>query len=349
MLKNKSLEEFGYNFLGPVLASYIIEVSSKLSLLSNDKSIKVFHLAREGYAFEKAFDLVNSDAYPSSYLNVSRTFLFRILSDIESSWQYSVKHSFEGSLADFLHARFAFSKEQISKLLDQGQAIETIVLPDDYERVCQFLKTKQSEISELVAPVRAVYLEYLNSIGFVNSEVTPVLLDVGYSGTIQKLLTLLVSKDTFGIYMITTTSGDEKVGDNIANIDHVFKTSVKMGGGYLMLDRSMFLEALLTAPNGQFIDILKDLNTEDFHFCYGKRTYTQEHFSDLEIVQKGALACLKNCIKSGTVYSTDEVEEIFSAYVTQRNLLPRASWPLFVLDDAISGQGNLNPLTFFGL
>lgn len=349
MLKNKSLEEFGYNFLGPVLSSYIIEVSRKIAFLSKDKNIKVFHLAREGYAFEKAFDLINRDIYPSSYLNVSRTFLFRILSDVDSSWQYSVKHSFEGSIADFLHARFAFSKEQISNFLTDQEAKENIILPDDYERVCQFLKSNQPKISRLVAPVRAVYLEYLNSIGFTDSEAIPIVLDVGYSATIQKLLTLLVSEDTFGIYMITTTSGEEKVGDSIANIDHVYKTGVRMGGGYLMLDRSMFLEALLTAPNGQFIDILKDLNTEGFHFCYGKRTHTQENFSDLAIVQQGALACLRQCIESETVYSTDEVEEIFSAYVTQRNLLPRASWPLFVLDDAISGQGNLNPLTFFGL
>jgi hypothetical protein len=349
MLKNKSLEEFGYNFLGPILASYVIEINRKVKLFSKGKGVKVFHLAREGYAFEKAFNIVNGDNLPSSYLNVSRTFLFRITSDMELSWQFSVKHNFEGTLEEFFHARFAFSKEQISLFLTSQQAKASIKLPDDYDSVCEVLKTNQPKISEIVGPTRQTYLEYLESLGFTEPESTPLVLDVGYSGTIQKLLTLLVEKDTRGIYMITTASDDMAVGSSVAYIDHVFKTGVRMGNGYTMLDRSMFLESLLTAPNGQFVDILKDVNSESFHFCYGKRTYTQEHFSDLEIVLQGALSCVEHCLESDITYSVEELEQVFTAYVTQRNLLPKASWPLFVLDDAISGQGNLNPLTFFGL
>ena len=349
MLKNKSLEEFGYNFLGPILACYILEINRKIKLLSQGEDVKVFHLAREGYAFEKAFNIVNSNNIPSSYLNVSRTFLFRITSDMELSWQFSVKHDFEGTLEEFLHARFAFSKEQISLFLTEEKAKVPVKLPEDYESVCEVLKINKPKISKIIGPTRQTYLEYLQSLGFTDSDSTPLVLDVGYSGTIQKLLTLLVEKDTRGIYMITTSSQQKSVGTNVAYIDHVFKTDVRMGSGYTMLDRSMFLEALLTAPNGQFVDIFKDVNSGSFHFCYGKRTYTQEHFYDLDIVLKGALSCVEHCLESNITYSVKELEQVFSAYVTQRNLLPKASWPLFVLDDAISGQGNLNPLTFFGL
>jgi len=349
MLKNTSLREFGYNFLGPIIATYVIEVNKQLRQLTSLENIKVFHLAREGYLFEKAFDIVNTDYIASNYLNVSRTFLFRITCDIEESWEYSVKHSYKGTLSDFFKSRFAFTQENVEAFLNSVELNKIISLPEDYEYVCRILKANQESIRRVTSPTRDIYLKYLDNIGLTDRTITPVVLDVGYSGTIQKLLTLLLKKDTTGIYMITTKSGQIMVGDKIASVNHVFKTDVKMGGGYMMLDRSMFLESLLTAPNGQFVDILQNVNNARFHFCYGKQTYTQENFTDLAMLQDGAISCVEDCIKHGIYYSVEEIEELFENFVTHRNLLPRATWPLFVLDDAISGEGNLNPLSFFGL
>lgn len=347
MLKNISLYDFGYNFLGPILSRYVSGVGEKLSQLP--QNAQVFHLAREGYAIEKAFDKVNNRNIPCSYLNVSRVFLFKIMADIEASWSLSVKHGFSGTLAQFLHARFAFSQQQIDGMVSTEEQNRQIVLPDDYSKVCNVLKANQKNIAEIVKPTREVYLSYLESLGFTSEATTPVVLDVGYSGTIQKLLTLLVSKDVHGIYMITTKSGSFDMGTNSAHIQHVFKTNVKMGEGYMLLDRSMFLEALLTAPHGQFVDIIANENDNRFHFCYGRRTYTQENHTDLDTVLDGAVACIVNANKNNIQFTTNEIETLFTAHVTQRNLLPRATWPLFIFDDAISGKGNVHPLSFFGL
>ena len=347
MLKNISLYDFGYNFLGPILSRYVSGVSEKLSQLP--KNAKVYHLAREGYAIEKAFDRVNEDNIPCSYLNVSRVFLFKIMADLEASWPLSVKHGFSGTLAQFLHARFAFSQQQIDYIVSIEAQTQQVVLPDDYSKVCKILKSSQKKITEIVTPTRNVYLSYLESIGFTSKATTPVVLDVGYSGTIQKLLTLLVSKDVHGIYMITTKSGSFDIGTNKVHIHHVFKSNVKMGEGYTLLDRSMFLEALLTAPHGQFVDIIANENEESFHFCYGKRTYTQENYTDLDTVVCGGLACIENAHNNSIQFTISEIEALFTAHVTQRNLLPSATWPLFIFDDAISGEGNVHPLSFFGL
>ncbi|MEP1553270.1 MAG: HAD family hydrolase [Paraglaciecola sp.] len=346
MLKNTSLKEFGYNFLGPVLTAYMDEVHNKVAAL---ESVKVFHLAREGHVLKQAFAIGNQNNIDSEYLMVSRTFLFRIMADIENSWELSVKHKYEGTLADFFHARFSFSHDEIAHILPANIRDEDISLPADFARVCEILTEQQSLISKITQPVRDIYLRYLDTVGFTDQHLTPVVTDVGYSGTIQKLLCLLVGRDVSGIYMIATKAGRLAIEDYTATIDYVFKSDVKMGEGYTMLDRSMFLEALLTAPNGQFVDILEDENTKGFHFCYGKRTHTQECFVDLNTLHNGALECMQSAANNNFSFTPSEVEVLFESYVTQRNLLPRSSWPLFVLDDAISGEGNLNPLDFFGL
>lgn len=99
MLKNTSLKEFGYNFLGPILSVYTSKLIKKLNVIPGEP--KVFHLAREGYALKQAFNILNNDSIPSHYLYASRTFMFRITLDIERSWSISVKHSFDGLLGEF--------------------------------------------------------------------------------------------------------------------------------------------------------------------------------------------------------------------------------------------------------
>ncbi len=348
MLESISLREFGYNFLGPILSKYTTEVYKKLE--AYNQKVSVFHLAREGYALKRAFDSYSKDSsYNSTYLLASRTFLFRITLDIEESWSLSIGHGFSGTISEFLRARYAFTFHEVEQILKDEDSKKLISLPKDTNEIRRVFKSNLSLISSLISESKKAYINYLRSIGFLNKDSLPVVLDVGYSGTIQKLLTLITSSQVNGIYMITTSSKNDSINSIPYSIEHVFNTNVKMGGGYLMLDRSMFLEALLTSPNGQFVDIIEGSEPDSFSYCYGKRNYTQENFDKLEHVLKGAIDCVYDSKKYGFSYTIDELEELYERYVTQRNLLPRASWPLFVLDDAISGHSDLHPLNFFGL
>lgn len=347
MLDLVSLKEFGYNFLGPILGSFTSNVYRQLK--KQPKST-VYHLAREGYALKKAFDIHSeSKNYDSHYLYASRTFLFRITLDLKESWELSVNHSFEGTLKDFFIARYAFSSEEVDEILKDVEGVSKVKLPADNKIIFEILEQKKALISSLVENSRKCYLQYLDKINFTGKETLPVVLDIGYSGTIQKLLALLANKHVEGIYMVTTRSGRGRIGNATYHISHCFKTSVKMGSGYILLDRSMFLESLLTAPDGQFVDILPGVEQDKFNFCFGKRNHNQENFYKLDYLLSGALQCISDMQINNVEFSTEEIEKLFEMYVTHRNLLPRASWPLFILDDAISGQGDLNPLDFFGL
>ena len=121
-----------------------------------------------------------------------------------------------------------------------------------------------------------------------------------------------------------------------------------MGGGYTLLDRSMFLESLFTSPEGQFVDLLVG-HDHSFIPCYGKRNYTQQHFERLNLVFEGIIEAVKHYKANKVEFSSSEIESLYSLYVNKRHLLPQASWALFEFDDAISGFGNVNSMQFFGL
>ena len=129
MLKNTSLKEFGYNFLGPILSVYTSKLVDKLKPIPG--KTKVFHLAREGYALKQAFNIVDENNTSSDYLYVSRTFLFRITLDIESSWSISVKHSFDGLLGEFFKSRYAFTSEQTEAM---NSVVEKKLWPTNWNR-----------------------------------------------------------------------------------------------------------------------------------------------------------------------------------------------------------------------
>lgn len=337
-----SIKEFGYNFLGPLLHTYFAAVGKLVST----KRFHTYHLAREGYHLKSAFESLFGSSN-STYLYVSRTFLFRIMITDEYSWRHSLKHGFEGPLRNFLISRFGFNSVEADKLLENIDGSKHIVLPDQMDEVATFLRERLDSLAALVAHSKQAYMIYLDEIGLLKSELTPLFLDLGYSGTIQQLLTRLIQRNTEGCYFITTKDGDHQVDDCVATMHFVFNTQVKMGSGYTLLDRSMFLESLLTAPQGQFTDIRYIAGSRQLFF--GKRSFTQNHPKKLETVFDGALEAIHDFNRDAVSFSISETEDLFKVFVTKRNTLPSATWGLFEFDDAISGFGTVNSLQFFGL
>lgn len=346
MVESVSLKEFGFNFLGPLIHTYISHVQKFLE----QKPSKVYCLAREGYLLKESLLAVDSKM-PIEYLYASRTFLFRITLSNKESWEFSLGHGFEGTMGQFFIARFGFTLEQVCSFLDNEQFTQSVCLPDDRDKIEAVLNENLTEIEQLISQSRSTYLAYLESIGLTKETSSQSLfLDVGYSGTIQKLLSLLLKSDTNGFYFITTDSDKTKSGSYSAYQHYVYKDKVKMGSGYILLDRSMFIESLLTSPDGQFVDIISSpLKPDSFEFCFGKRNYTQHHFEKLSLVFDGTIEAVKHFSSNQIKFEVEEIEFLFEQYVSKRNLLPSAAWPLFEFDDAISGFGNVNSMQFFGL
>lgn len=351
MNKSISLSDFGYNFLGPICCEYMHALQEHCKQVAPSE---ILFLAREGHFFESAYEqLVEHElieSVPHKYLLVSRTFLFRITIADPRSWQWSLSHKFKGSLKRLLTGRFGFSHPQIEHIFDHNELQEEWELPEQQSELEAIFSKHIDVLKEVVNSSRVNYLEYLAGLG-LTSESRPLMVDVGYSGTIQKLLTMLLGTDTYGIYFIATEEGSHEVESHHAHIKSVFKEGVKMGEGYDMLDRSLLLESLLTSPQGQFIDIRRtsEFSSKRFDFYFGRVAYPQKNFHELNCVFDGARQAIVDGFNNNVRYSAKEIEMIFETYAFQRNLFPRAAWGLFDVDDAISGHANVNPLQLFGM
>ncbi|GBL04162.1 HAD family hydrolase [Glaciecola sp. KUL10] len=347
--KQKVLGDFGFEFLGPICSEYFHQLNEVLKV---NPDAHILFLAREGYFFNDVYsklishNLIAQNTY--DYFLASRTFLFRICIADPSTWEFSLKHNFEGTLDRLLVARFGFTHHVALEIFTEDELAKEYSLPNDFEEITTLFSMKLAALSKAVAKSRSSYFDYIRSLSLPRDKKL-ILVDVGYSGTIQKLLTHLLGQSTHGLYFITTKAGDYNYHGKTATMECVFKDRVKMGDGYHMLDKSLFLEALLTSPNGQFVDIEKSSipGAAQFIKFYGRHSYTQANFAELEMIFNGATDAVVSYLKNGVRFTLDEIEHLYKHYTTKSQFIPAAVRPLFDVDDAISGNGNVNPLNLF--
>ncbi|MGY5449822.1 HAD family hydrolase [Agarivorans sp. MS3-6] len=340
----QNFRQFGSNFLGP-LAVYFCEQLSQ-------QKVPFYFLAREGYFLHNIYNRYQQAlGMPDNgqYLLASRSFMFRLLLDDERSYEFSLKGEFTGTFYELLRSRFMISNSTIQRHFDQKVQTTIISLPDDDSKVRQLLLSQAKHLAEIVAPTKTAYLAYLNSLG-LNAPSVLHIVDLGYSGTIQKLMSLLLEKPVTGHYLISSKPGMTTFHGQENIMKGYLKQSVTMGDGYVPLDRSMFLEALLTSPNGQFQDVrLSELPGRDFDFYYGRKVNAQKHIHELEQVMAGVVDYVVHAAKHNIGFSQEEVESSLIQHMVKPHMIPRALWHLFAIDDDVAGNGTVDPLQFFGL
>lgn len=342
-----SLQQLGAVLVSPIFTFFNQQLTNNL-----DEQQRVFFLAREGYWLSSAYSefcKATGRADKAQYMLVSRAFLFKIGLLEPKTFAYSLNFKFTGSLYELMRSRFMLSDTSLKTVFNDKQLQQSYSLPYDLKKIASLLAQKQIELKPVIGPTSLAYKEYLTSIGFFDVE-TAHLVDLGYSGTIQTLLTILFKKNTKGHYLIASNLGESTIDNQKVTMVGYLKEGVKMGGGYIPLDRSMFLESLLTAPVGQFQDIrLSPLPDNLFDTYYGRKVTSQHQFHLLEQICQGAIKQMNQYISDGVTFSVDEVETLYSTFVTKKGMLPTCSWPLFTIDDDIASEGTVNGLEFFGL
>lgn len=342
--KMDELKGFGYRFLGPVIVSFFDEIEKK-----KNTDAPLFFLAREGYHLQSLFEYycktLNKECN-TRYLLCSRVFLFKLcLSDVNLI-PMTLDHHFKGSLLSLLVRRYGFSGAQINKIINEVKSskklLETeISLPSRKDVAIKVL----GEVSELfrdeLKNKKQLYLNYLEDIDFASA--TSRVVDIGFSGTIQKILSKLTDSQLIGHYMVTTKNA---VNNSQCTFHGHFAEQKEFGEGFSLLDRSLYLESLLTAPHGQVNDIFDEF--DGCRFLYSTKTRAQSEFYLIEQVIRGVKEYMDDTIKENLQLSKNFIPEYYSSFVRHPEYFPEDLRNILEVDDHISGFGVLNPVKVFG-
>lgn len=340
----ESLFDFGFSFLGPILTAYFSELNEKRNIY-----LPVC-LAREGYLFDRVIKKAKSEGYmhsalPPVYLKVSRTFLFKILADDPWCRGIALSKGYGGNFLDLLLKRFAIQLHEAMEIFPMEILLSEIVLPSDKDKVESFFSSYQDKINRLISAPKKLYLNYLSETLEKPANAELAFLDVGYAATIQKLLSYIIKADTHGYYFVTTESGCTSIEQAVVEVNGVLLEGAVWGQKKPLLDKSLFLECLLTAPHGQVIDI-RERATGEVEFIFGRKTKSQVDFHELSAIHDGAAQAVLENLKNKVTYSADEVSLIYSTYVNCVENIPLNLRAIFSIDDDVSGNGIINPLSF---
>lgn len=343
---HRALYEFGYSFFSPLFNHYV------RTLTEYSNAYRAVCLAREGWVFFKLLNHLQSCQliqlqHDPLYLKVSRTLLFRSQLGNPDVWETALTNNFKGSISELFMKRFGFQQHEAFALLPAELLNRNVSLPADKETFIEWITPFNEKLRAHVEPTRTAVSTYFEREGLCQGP-HPLMLDLGYAGTIQKLITRVIDRETSGLYFISTEAGDVQVGEQVAHMRGVFKENIKWSEGYLMLERSLLLETLMTAPHGQMIDIR--LNTQGaLEFFHGRIAAPQRYRQDLDAIMQGAIDGVEEGFRLNIEYSVEEIEAMYAGFALTPSAIPREIFHIFNMDDDFSGNGVLNPTSLFGL
>lgn len=282
-------ESAGYIVLGPLVLDYLAWLHG---LARASQADTLLFLSREGHLLSLAHDLLTrqlpaSQQLASRYLLVSRRATglptLRSADDLAAL----LGGSYTGTLRALLRARLGEPALAAAEAL--GARLDSeVFLPDMQSRVVAWLAPVMPSLLAVAAEERVAYLDYWRAeVG----ERTPLLADIGYAGSIQKHLSQLVGQPLAGAYFALREGARQLDGLGTAHAryhdgrERADETSP-------ILRHDLLLEALLSAPSGQFARFRREAGTSTAEF--GEPELDPRGLAVLAAVHRGALAFVED-------------------------------------------------------
>ena len=250
----------GYAVLGPVCLAFC----QWLGRTAREGGLeRLYFLSREGEFLQQVFErlrLFDPSLPESRYLVVSRRALtVPAISNLDDALDICRARYFPNSLHDFFVERFGLQLDEVdlSELHARGfwERGRLLEVGDDGD--VAFLEPVIAHLWERIqrqaAEERLLAAEYLDTAGLSSPQEVHVV-DIGYSGTIQKALVRITGRAVGGLYMLTSIKAKELGQSPGSLMAACFGEWIPPGSaGTLMYRQSFMLEKLLSADQGQLL------------------------------------------------------------------------------------------------
>ncbi len=341
----------GYGILGPLVASF----AAWLTESNRHKSgVKLFFLAREGQALKLAYDAwaqKESGAPSSEYLVLSRRCVnVAAIKTFDDILQIARSDYFRNSVSLFLMERYGvlLSEErwrQVRSVCGWSADKNFEIKAGNLAEIEVLLRAVEQDIYKQAEHERPALMAYLKQQGLLDC-MDPVLVDVGYSGTIQGALNRLLERAIRGQYM-ATDSGAEKIYPATGKLaEGCFADGVKRTpSAPFILRESFLLEKLLSSDDSQVMHYRLDAD--------GRALPCHRALSARELAVRGvraevragmmaylsAATDVRDKLKSDFQPSKDVANMLYEQYVAHSSDAELELSGKLVLDDFYCGRG----------
>ncbi len=343
-LPNLEPDEVGYLVLGPLVLDFLLWTVR----IARERGVQeLLFLSREGHILQRAFELLTThlpelaDLRPHYFLASRRATglpTLRTMDDLPDL----LHGTFTGSLRHFLQARFGEAAcDAVASFL--GTDIERdVYLPEMRERICEWLRPCLPALFEVAAAERATYLDYWQrTVG----QHPALVVDLGYAGTIQVNLAKLTGTTLGGAYFALRSSAHKIQPWGWAEARY-FDGRIDQSEDSPILQHDLLLEALLSAPSGQFSGFAAGGAKEGPVPRFAPRELDQSGYAILEQVHQGALAFLDElCSVAGDATTTLVLDR--EGILTPLRCLATGRWldngwlGELATDDSFTGRGRI--------
>lgn len=317
---------FGAAWLGPAFFSYIKHLT-----LNQRDSILLF-CTREGYIllplYEKYCKLFNLPELEHHLFYVSRRAItVASIKTVEDIYKI-IKKQYKGTFGNFLRNKFNVEphKQDNEMFIDLPRQSKEIS-----DRIQQYIPDILSVSKEL----RTNYIHYLENL-CTSSKTKIVIVDVGYSGTVQFYLSKILGKKIDGDYMLVSDTFYPKELDIKAN-----GLILGENKGRCFYQNLLFLEWAMQVPYGQ----VKSIYFDEAHHVQAECMDDIIINSELAKMQEGyalffdIIAGLQTILDIST-YTLDDmfIESLFQLMIELKKI-PESLVTSIMIQDDFSGNG----------
>lgn len=286
-------EKVGFSIYGPVLYFFTNWLNERVK---QKKICTVMFFARDGYLLKKAFDVIKSCDIKSAYFLVSRRSLVLpsiCFCETFENFYYTVLDGFPFSFTvDYLLEVMEIDAEDIPQIMD----ISGYKTDDILNRDSLLTEKKFQDLFNIIKPrslkkgkIQCEALKkYLTIFGMDNGKIAVV--DVGWRGSLQKILQHILHKELYGFYF-----GVDKAKFSLKQSEGCFANDVRDIDKWYGF--SGLTEMVFSAPHGSVLRFEKNHNA--VRICYRPYEYRNmvEH-DRLNKIREGALIFFKKMDES---------------------------------------------------
>lgn len=332
----------GYSAFGPLMYEFMLFLQNE----TPEDSVFLF-LAREGYIFSKLYEIVaGENTRPHKYLLTSRRAVSVATIKNEDDIKEIVRRKYDGSLHNLLVSRLGAGEILLGRVIDRQIHIEDENKnePDDFEKTIKLIEPLMPDIIEEAGRERKNYLNYLDKTVLKEEREKAVLVDVGYTGTIQYYMSKLLEKPVDAAYLAVLRE-NEKLSKTGSKVYSMYEKGVDSFADNIEKTQ-LFLESVLSAPYGQLIRIDSEENP----------VYRNEELpgDDVKMLQEGMLSYCRDRKTLEALGHENEgkinreyMERLYSELLVDHDYLTEETAALFKVDDSYSQDTSLhlNPST----